>query len=131
MSGHSQKQKYWSFVSLLVILGAQLVREKSQLGETTTRTDRLVFFDEEDEEWAYSEVHQEVAAAPATAVSVDNSDERHQKYLILHVGPPKTGTTSIQCSLRDETMPANHNLFVLETQECRPSPNKLKQVCTR
>jgi hypothetical protein len=63
----------------------------------------------------------------ATTSMTQNASQA--RYFILHVGPMKTGTTSIQCTLRhlEETgMLHQHNFKLLETENCRPSRKVLK-----
>ena len=51
-------------------------------------------------------------------------------YLILHIGPPKTGTTTIQCSLRalEESSFFPNNVAIMETESCRPSKADQKTI---
>ena len=53
-----------------------------------------------------------------------NESRLNRPYFILHVGPMKTGTTTIQCALRDledTGVLSKHNFKLLETENCRPS----------
>ena len=72
---------------------------------------------------------EDTTVIPATNVQSSSKATKkpsHVVYFILHAGPPKTGTTSIQCTLR-ELQPwliQARNLAVIETQDCRPKQSR-------
>ena len=64
------------------------------------------------------------AVGKAKQPKIKEEREPPPLYLILHLGPPKTGTTSIQCSLRqmeESGLLVQNNITILETESCRPS----------
>ena len=55
----------------------------------------------------------------------DCASQQEQLYFIMHVGPQKTATTTIQCGLRnmEDYLLREKHVAVMETENCHPRPN--------
>jgi len=74
------------------------------------------------------------ATTTTTALSSssrDNDDRSNNNYFILHVGPEKTGTTTLQCTLKElenNGILPSHRFHVLEIQSCRHTDKQIQNL---
>lgn len=62
--------------------------------------------------------------------SIQIQPYRQPLTLVMHAGPPKTATSTIQCALRnlEHTVLTENHIAVMETESCRPNPKPFKQM---
>jgi hypothetical protein len=61
-----------------------------------------------------------------------NESIQSNLHFIMHIGPPKTGTTTIQCLMQDlqPILSESNHLTILETESCRPTSTRAEQLRT-